>query len=561
MLLTTTIDTKTIGNKELFHGLTFSIEPHEKVAIIGRNGVGKTTLFRMLTGEDTDFTGTIHLSRGTRLVSTAQEHHTIGSQSVIDYILYNLPEYKKLKHIIDTYPLDMGDDLKKIEAYSTALDRFSQLGYYEIEDTIIARLARYQITEPMARASMIQLSGGQKRFVEMVRVEVSNADIALIDEPTNHMDYVAKAAFIQWFTTRPRTTIVITHDRDVLQWVDKVIEIKDGKAKTFNGNYSAYLKQNATATAASINDYHIALKTLDNLHKKILWARARKPSWHGTADQRNPFEVMERRFQKEYDEIEKNMIKPSFWIDQESVADLTKKASDSYDKFKAKNIHLHSLATDSHSRELLQIKELVLGYTAPLFQPLTLTLQHGSRLQLIGRNGAGKTTLVKAIAGMYFHQPIPTLKGGIITCDPKLRLSVYEQELGQELMELTLAEAIEQIHLQQNLDVNSEIIMRVMSDYLFDPRQDGRLPVVQLSGGQKARLQIIKMLISNPNLLILDEPTNHLDLPSIEELEQALKDYHGAVLYVSHDSYFAKNIGGDQLVMTLFASSSAISQS
>jgi ATP-binding cassette subfamily F protein 3 len=548
MLLTVDIESKTIGSKELFKDLHLIIEPREKVAVIGRNGVGKTTLFGMLNGHDKDYNGNLQIRQGIRMVSTAQEHHGVAHESVLHYVLFNLPEYGELKHILDTYPETMGDNMRKIETYSTALERFSDLDYYNVEEKIIRNLEAYQINQEMAGAPMARLSGGQKRFVELVRVEQADADLALIDEPTNHMDYVAKQTFIEWLKASQQTVVVISHDRDVLQWVDKIIEIKDGKAVTFKGNYEAYLSQNAHNTAANIHDYEIALKTMDNLQKKILWARSRKPSWHGTADQSNPFVVMERRLQKEFDEIKANNQKPNFWIDRESAEALGKKASDNYDKFKSKNIRLHATKADSHASELLHVEALQLGYTAsPLFTPLNFRMQHGDRIRLIGRNGAGKTTLVKAIVSASQDTKPATLLTGAITCTNKLRLSVYEQELPPEVMQLTLADTIEKIYLDLDIKVNAEIVMRVMGDYLFDPYTDGKLTVENLSGGQKARLQIIKMLAGNPNLLILDEPTNHLDLPSIEELENALMRYHGALLYVSHDSYFAKNIGGDEL--------------
>ena len=550
MLLNVEIEAKTIGTKELFRNLRFSIEPDEKVAVIGRNGIGKSTLFNMLVGKDTDYTGTVRTQRGTRMVSTAQEHHAVGEESVVQYILRNLPEYAELKHIIETYPETMGDNLKKIQVYSSALERFNDLGYYTIEGDIIRSLEAYQISEIMAMSPMAQLSGGQKRFVELVRVEHADAHVALIDEPTNHMDYVAKATFIEWLKAARQTVMVISHDRDVLQWVDKIIELKDGKALVFKGNYKEYLKQNASTTATKIHDYDVGLKTLDNLHKKILWARARKPSWHGTADQRNPFEVMERRLQKQYDEIKRDLAKPSFWIDRESAEGLNKKVSDNYTKFKAKNIRIHTTHADKHASELLRVEGLELGYDGqPLFKPLTFRLQHGERLHLIGRNGAGKTTMVKAIVAASKDTRAKTVLDGEIFCGNKLRLSVYEQELQPGIMQHTLADTIEHIYDEYGIAVNNELVNRVMGDYLFDPHNDGRLTVEQLSGGQKARLQIIKMLANNPNLLILDEPTNHLDLPSIEELENALTNYHGAVLYVTHDSYFAQQVGGEDLTL------------
>lgn len=550
MLLTVDIETKTIGNKELFRNLHFSIEPEQKIAIIGRNGVGKTTLFQILSGKDTDYIGTIQLKRGTTVVSTVQEHQAVGQETVLHYVLDNLPEYKELKHIIDTYPDVMANDLRKIERYSTALERFSGLDYFRIEEEIVRSLEGYQIKGSMTRSPMVQLSGGQKRFVELVRIEHSHADVALIDEPTNHMDYVAKATFIEWLKTAKQTVLVITHDRDVLQYVDGIIELKGGTAYSFSGNYEAYLKQNTSDTATKIHDYEVAQQTLVNLHKKIMWARARKPSWHGTADQRNPFEVMERRLQKEYDEVKRTSEKPSFWIDRESAKGLNKKVGDNYQKFKAKNIRIHNTRADKYANELLHIEGLSLGYDRqPLFDGLSLRLQHGQRLHLIGRNGAGKTTLVKAIVAADEGTTINTLIDGEVVCNNKLRLSVYEQELSPGLLQRTLAESIEQTYRELGLPVNDETVKRVMSDYLFDPYQDGRLLITQLSGGQKARLQIIKMLASNPNTLILDEPTNHLDLPSIEELEDALVSYAGAILYITHDSYFAKNIGGKELVL------------
>ena len=419
-----------------------------------------------------------------------------------------------------------------------------------IWESVLHSLNDFQITETMACGPMANLSGGQKRFVELVRIEHANADIALFDEPTNHMDYAAKADFIEWLNTSKQAVLVITHDRDVLQRVDAIIEIKDGHARIFKGNYEAYLQQNATLTSTHLHDYQVALKTLENLHKRILWARARKPSWHGTADQCNPFEVMERRLQKEYDEVKQANPKPSFWIDRESAEGLTKKVGDSYAKFKTKNIHIHKTQADKHASELLAIENVSLGYDGQsLFRPLNFRLQSGERLRLVGRNGAGKTTLVRAIIAASKQTDISTLLQGKIACGSKLRLSVYEQELQPELLQFTLAKAIEHIYRDTNLQVSDEAVKRMMSDYLFDPYQDGNLRVEQLSGGQKARLQIIRMLANNPNLLILDEPTNHLDLPSIEELEDAIAHYHGAVLYITHDSYFAKNIGGSQVVL------------
>jgi ATPase subunit of ABC transporter with duplicated ATPase domains len=154
---------------------------------------------------------------------------------------------------------------------------------------------------------------------------------------------------------------------------------------------------------------------------------------------------------------------------------------------------------------------------------------------------------VRAIVDAAHEKRSDTWRGGGIYTDKGLRLSVYEQEAGAELLELPLADAIARIYDELGLPSTLEHVMRTMGNYLFNPYEDGKTLVADLSGGQKARLQIIRMLAPDPNVLILDEPTNHLDLPSIEELEDALKNYHGALLYISHDSYFAKNLGGSEL--------------
>lgn len=553
MLLNVDVSHKIIGNKHLFQDLHFSLEDKEKIAIIGRNGVGKTTLFRMLTGEDTDYAGDITMRKGIRVVATRQEHHDLGHQTALEYIVHNLPEYAELKEIIDTYPDKMGDNLRMITTYSEALDRFSQLDYYNIEDVVRQSLADYQL-EHAADLPMASLSGGQKRFVELIRIEHSHADLALIDEPTNHMDYVAKNAFLQWFNATKYAVVVITHDRDLLMQVSRIIEIKDKVSHNFPGNYQAYLKQNTTSTTSKINDYEVGKRTLDNLQKQIQAVRAKKAS---TSKTPNPFIPLERRLLKEKAELEARLEKPTFWIDKESASNLNPKMEESYEKHKARSIRIRRSTAEERTRDLLVLDKVQVGYRPelPLFAPLTMRIQTGERYRIIGRNGVGKTTLVRTILDVAHGQRPATHLAGKITPDIKLRINTYEQELDSSLLDMTLAEAIEHIYDTYELQVNEQIIMQVLGDYLFEPYTDRQSVVRNLSGGQKARLQLIKLFANNPNLIILDEPTNHLDLPSIEELEEVLKQYKGALVYISHDSYLADHVGGAPIEIVPLVSS------
>lgn len=546
MIATIKVTEKSFGSTVLYHDLQLTIQKGEKVALIGRNGVGKSTLFGLITGEDTDFSGEITMRKGTVVASTRQEHHDVATQTAVTYILGELPEYAQLKHVIETYPDHMGDDTKKITRFTEAIERFGNLGFYHVEDEVRTTLADYQLGDK-ADSPLSSLSGGERRFVELVKLTHARADLLLIDEPTNHMDFVAKDRFIQWFKSAAQAVVVITHDRDVLADVDRIVEIVDGQARSFAGNYDAYLRQNSVATVSSINDYEVALRTLENLNKQIQSVRAKKAS---TSKTPNPFIPLERRLLKEREKVESNLQKPSFWVDQESLGQLGDKVGAQYDRYKTKNIALQTKDPVAHRGSfLVAAEDLALGYDTRLFSDLNFTIVPGDRLELRGRNGAGKSTLIAAIMAASKGQQLPTVKKGDIKVDKKCHIGRYEQEIDAKYLHLTLGEAVEAIYRELSLPVTDQEVFRVLGNYLFDPQTDRQKQVALLSGGQKARLQLIRMFAGNPNLLILDEPTNHLDLPSIEELEQALTAFTGAILYVSHDSHFRKNMGGETIVI------------
>jgi ATP-binding cassette subfamily F protein 3 len=547
MLLSANISEKTLGLKHLFKDLVLHVSDGEKLAIVGRNGVGKTTLFNLLTGKDDELKGNIVRRRGLSVVATEQEHHIDGVMTTLEYILGNLPEYTELHTVIDGFAQADQSDMRSIERYSEALNRFTELGYFEIENQVERALTTYQLPASALHAPLRSLSGGQKRFVELVKVEVAAADVALIDEPTNHMDYVAKAAFNDWLLAAKQAVVVITHDRDVLRNVDRIVEIKDKKAYSFPGNYDAYLKQNSTTTVTAMNQYEVAQRTIENIKKQIQYARSKKAGWTGTADKNNPFVVMEERLTRQLKTLTTEVQKPSVWVDRESVAGMHAKVVEKYEKYKDKNVRIRTNAEEARSHWLLEVDGLSLGYDRPLFDGLSFKLHHGERVQLKGRNGAGKTTVIRALLAEAAGDTKLASKiyAGHLALHRSTVVGFYEQEIPGEVLDLPLGEAITQAYATIDKRLGDQQLRQILAMYLFDPQVDINLPVGRLSGGQKARYQLIKMLAADPSLLILDEPTNHLDLPSIEELETALQRYTGAILYVSHDTYFCTNIGGE----------------
>lgn len=545
MIAHISIANKSFGDKQLYNKLDIRVARGEKIGLIGRNGTGKSTLFNLVTGLDKDFDGEITLGKKIVLISSRQEHHGYEATTVLEYILADLPEYAQLKHLIETYPVHMGEDTIKLQAYSDALERFGDLGYYEIENDVERALSDYQLDLKVITAKLGDLSGGQKRMVELIKVQRARADLALIDEPTNHMDFVAKASFVNWLRGTSEAVIVITHDRDVLGVVDRIIEIRDGKAYSFKGNYSDYLKSNTQNISSQVSEFENIQRRITNLKADVVRFRRMKERSRdpGTIHR---FKSLEQRSVKELAELSE-AEKPTFWIDRESAGDLGTKMSEAYAEHKTRNIRVRTKQKiDGSERVLLKVDGLSLGYgDAALFSPVSFELRSGGKVELKGRNGAGKTTLVQTIlATVADEKPEAVVFSGQIEHEARIKIGVYEQEINPKYLTMPLSDAIEHIHLEKDLAITDEKIKQLLSDYLFNPHSDGLMPLNKLSGGQKARFQLINMLAGDPQILILDEPTNHLDLPSIEELEDALSQYHGAILYISHDSLFTKNLGG-----------------
>ncbi len=535
MLLEAINLSKQVGAKYLFTDLSFSIVEGEKVALIGRNGHGKTTLLKMLSGEDHDFEGKLTFKKGVRITMTKQEHVQETQQSALEYVLKTAPHYYEYQKILDEYEQGLNTDL---DQYLSALEYFTEHNYLNIIDAVLSMLEDFHINNALAHGPLKNLSGGEKRYVEMVRMMFSQSDLFLVDEPTNHMDYKGKQRFIDWMRALKETIIVVTHDRDVLKYVDKIIELKDQKITIFKGNYDDYIGQNATRTLTSVKLYSDQLQRLKEAKKRVEWGlqmRAKSKEWKTRYD----------HWLRDYEKLKLQTVKPSFWIDQDSVEALDDKVVDSYHKFKEKNIKISVNTKGKGAGELVSVRNLTLAYETPIFQQLTFTVSDTDRVFIKGKNGAGKSTLVRTLMSLSQEQaPKAKQIDGEIKLENNIRIGEYQQEIHEKYLEMPLEDAIKISFLEKDIKMADHEVKKMMAQYLFDPKMDGRQKILNLSGGQKARFQLIKMFIGDPNLLILDEPTNHLDLPSIEELENALDKFTGGILYISHDTYFINRMGG-----------------
>ena len=547
MILSVEITEKSFGNKQLLQNVKFSIDEGEKVGLIGRNGIGKSTLFGILLGRDQDFSGEVIFRKGSVIASTQQEYSSVGEQTVLDFILNDLPEYAHLSKLLRELPEKMGENMELIEKYTDALNRFQEKNFHFIEDKIKAELRDFGLGG-FENRQMKTLSGGQKRLVDTIKIIHSKADLALVDEPTNFMDSHAKNRFLSWMKNSHEAVLVITHDRDVLSKVDRIIEIRDGKTYIFKGNYDDYLRTNMFSTTNQIQDFESIQRRIVNLKDKVReYQRMKEKARDPSTIQR--FKRLENKSREELADLEL-IKKPSFWIDQANVENLDFKAAKSYQKFKAKNVKIGVKNEETRSvRSLVWAENLALGYGSLedaledkngakiLFENVNFNLKVGGILEIFGRNGVGKTSLIKTIFGAENEKA--EIYDGKIFLDESARVGIYSQEIGSEFFEMNLKDAIEKIYLDQNISITEEKIYRILHQYLFST-EDFETPIRELSGGQKARFQLIKMLSNEPQILILDEPTSHLDLPSIEELERALKNYSGAIIFVSHDDYFRK---------------------
>ena len=494
---------KSFGGMNLIHDASFHIEEREKAALVGINGAGKSTMLRIIMQEIPADSGEIILSRGKSIGYLAQ-HQELDSaltiydsllqvkQHILDMELHMREIEKQMKHA-------SGEELERLmETYSRLTHEFEMENGYAYKSELVGVLKGLGFPESDFEKEISTLSGGQKTRVALGRLLLSKPDIILLDEPTNHLDMDSISWLETYLLNYPGAVLIVSHDRYFLdRIVTKVIDIDNGKVSTFTGNYSAYSEKKAQlrrdAYQAYLNQQQeirhqeevIAKLKQFNREKSIKRAESREKMLY-------KIEVLEKP--TEVNASMRIYLKPRV----ESGTDV------------------------------LTVEHLTKSFPSlPLFSDLNFSIKRGERVAIIGNNGTGKTTILKIL-----NELVPA-DAGVFHLGSKVHIGYYDQEHHVLHMEKTIFEEISDDFPKLT---NTEI-RNLLAAFLFTG-DDVFKKISSLSGGERGRVSLAKLMLSEANFLILDEPTNHLDILSKEILEEALRNYTGTVLYVSHDRYF-----------------------
>jgi ATP-binding cassette, subfamily F, member 3 len=502
---------KSFGAQDVLRGASLQINPGEHVGLVGRNGAGKTTIFRLVTQEETPDSGEVVRARGLKLGLLAQHVHFEAGSTVHESALAAFGRLQKIEHEmheLEHRMADAGDDLEKILArYSDLQHEYERQGGFEYSakaEAILQGLGFDRETWPMETE---KLSGGQQNRLGLARLLLSEPDVLLLDEPTNHLDVGAVEWLEEFLQTYASAFVIISHDRYFLDRAcRRIIEIENGRAASYTGNYSDYLvereEQREIQQRAYDNQQRLIAKTEEFIRRNLAGQKTKQAKSRRTMLQR-------------LDRVE------------------AVRGDHASGDFRMQDI-------ERAGTHVLTVTEASIGYPDKLLaRDISLILRRGECLGVIGPNGSGKTTFVKTILGK-----LPSLSGEV-RWGAKVQSGYYAQQL-------------------EDLDDRNEIIMELrrvapssatagelrsfLAKFLFSG-DDVYKHVRDLSGGEKGRLALAKLIYSGVNVLVLDEPTNHLDIQSREALEKALEAYEGTIITISHDRYFLDRVATQILAL------------
>jgi len=500
------------GGNQIFEDVTFELKRGDRVALVGANGSGKSTLFRLLSREIRPDRGDVVHQRGTTVGYLAQHSELDPARTPWDIVgsVSSDPETleRELARLEAQLSEPLGDDemAEVLEAYTATLAKLD-LGADQVPGTVIGELlAGLRLPERLWRQPAASLSGGERKLVAIARFLCERPDVLLLDEPDNHLDIEAKAWLEGFLASYEGVVGLITHDRYLIDRVaNEIVELEDGAVHTYPGNYSAYrrlkrerLERQAQLRALQEREFRKLKYSSEQLTQ---WAR-QNPKFASRAENQR------RKVAEERERLEETPapVLNRRTIDVEFAAE------------RGGTIVLHA---DNVSKTF---------DTHEVFAPFDLTIHHGERIGLIGPNGAGKTTLFRLI------QQADTPTSGSLRIGSSIKVGYFAQEheaIDRSRSPIDLVRRIKALNEQQALGF--------LTGFLFD-RDDAMRPAGQLSGGELSRLQIALLILSGANFLLLDEPTNNLDIESVEVLEDALIEFGGTILAISHDRYFLDRV-------------------
>lgn len=503
MILSCQNISKAFGTDVILRQASFHIEDHEKAAIVGINGAGKTTLLRIIVGEMEPDEGVVALSKG-KTIGYLEQHQDVHSEQTIYEELLSVKEdvlrmEKKLREMERGMKHLSGDALQQLmEQYNRISTEYEHQNGYALQSELTGVLKGLGFTEDEFDKKICTLSGGQKTRAALGRLLLSSPDLLLLDEPINHLDLNSIAWLENYLMNYKGAVLIVAHDRYFLnRVVSKIIEIDGGKVMSFTGNYSAYAEKKAQLRETEWKAYMNQQQEIR--HQEAVIAKLK------SFNREKSIRRAESR-EKMLDKMEV-LEKPS-----EVRSDM----------------HLHLEPQILSGNDVLTVEHLSKSFPGnPLFSDISFQIHHGEKVAIIGDNGTGKTTILKII------NDLERADAGSVELGSKVHISYYDQEHQQLHMEKTLMEEISDVYP----DMTGTEIRNILAAFLFTG-DDVYKRIRDLSGGERGRISLARLMLSKSNFLILDEPTNHLDIVSKEILEEAIRKYTGTVLYVSHDRYF-----------------------
>lgn len=494
---------KSFGEKVIIADGSFHIEDHEKAALVGPNGAGKSTLFKMIVGELPSDRGEVILTKGKTLGYLAQHQAMQSGSTIYEEVKLAKSDIIEMETQIRSIELELkhleGDALtSRLETYNRLTASFERQNGYAYESEINGVLKGLGFTENDFSKPVDTLSGGQKTRVSLGKLLLTKPDILLLDEPTNHLDLNSIAWLETYLLNYPGAVLIVSHDRYFLnKVVTKVLEIESGKLMTYNGNYSDYAAKKQQLRDAQIKEYLNQQQEIK--HQEAVIEKLRSFNREKSIKRAESREKMLEKIRPVEKPLEAN-----------------------------NEIHITLEPSCVSGNDVLSVEHLSKSFpNQVLFQDISFDIKRGEHVAIIGDNGTGKTTLLKIL------NQVISADSGTFTLGTNVAIGYYDQEHHVLHMEKTIFDEISDDYP----DLTNTKIRNMLAAFLFTG-DDVFKRIGDLSGGERGRVSLAKLMLSKANFLILDEPTNHLDIPSKEILEKALNNYTGTILYVSHDRYF-----------------------